>query len=295
MESIEEYMVAIRKIDEYSEYLAKRGRKMNSIETMRYMLIGSIRRMSDKDQHTDPTRIGRDEVLTMLDCNLSPTTKKTYVAVLRSWLRYNGNSVIEDMGLLWSDNAQSNVKWINEAEFKVALTMTRNPTEEMIMLLGARCGLRRHEMVVLKTTDIRDGMMTVHGKGHGADGKIRIIPLSEKMLKKISEYNLYREECKLGKRVTPGDYLLFRMTKNKITPFADNKINFVIKGISERSKIDFTPHSLRRLFATTAASCTDLHVVQTLMGHTNISTTERYVKRERSALMSAMEMISAKI
>lgn len=295
MESIEEYMVAIRKIDEYSEYLAKRGRKMNSIETMRYMLIGSIRRMSDKDQHTDPTKIGRDEVLTMLDCNLSPTTKKTYVAVLRSWLRYNGNSVIEDMGLLWSDNAQANVKWINEAEFKVALTMTKNPTEEMIMLLGARCGLRRHEMVVLKTTDIRDGMMTVHGKGHGADGKIRIIPLSEKMLKKISEYNLYREECELGKRVTPGDYLLFRMTKNKITPFADNKINFVIKGISERSKIDFTPHSLRRLFATTAASCTDLHVVQTLMGHTSISTTERYVKRERSALMSAMEMISAKI
>nr|DAP43243.1 MAG TPA: SITE SPECIFIC RECOMBINASE XERD [Bacteriophage sp.] len=295
MESIEEYMVAIRKIDEYSEYLAKRGRKTNSIETMRYMLTGSIRRMSDKDQHTDPTKIGRDEVLTMLDCNLSPTTKKTYVAVLRSWLKYNGNSVIEDMGLLWSDNAKANVKWINEAEFKVALTMTKNPTEEMIMLLGARCGLRRHEMVVLKTTDIRDGMMTVHGKGHGADGKIRIIPLSEKMLKKISEYNLYREECKFGKRVTPGDYLLFRMTKNKITPFADNKINFVIKGISERSKIDFTPHSLRRLFATTAASCTDLHVVQTLMGHTNISTTERYVKRERSALMSAMEMISAKI
>lgn len=295
MESIEEYMVAIRKIDEYSEYLAKRGRKMNSIETMRYMLIGSIRRMSDKDQHTDPTRIGRDEVLTMLDCDLSPTTKKTYVAVLRSWLRYNGNGVIEDMGLLWSDNAQANVKWINEAEFRVALTMTKNPTEEMIMLLGARCGLRRHEMVVLKTTDIRDGMMTVHGKGHGADGKIRIIPLSEKMLKKISEYNLYREECKLGRRVTPGDYFLFRMTKNEITPFADNKVNFIIKGISERSKIDFTPHSLRRLFATTAASCTDLHVVQTLMGHTSISTTERYVKRERSALMSAMEMISAKI
>lgn len=295
MESIEEYMVAIRKIDEYSEYLAKRGRKMNSIETMRYMLIGSIRRMSEKGQHTDPTKIGREEILTMLECDLSPTTKKTYTAVLRSWLRHNGNDTIDDMGLLWSDNAQSNVKWINEAEFKVALTMTRNPTEEMIMLLGARCGLRRHEMVVLKTTDIRDGMMTVHGKGHGADGKIRVIPLSEKMIRKISEYNQYREECKIGRKVAPGDYFLFRMTKTEITPFANNKVNFIIQGISERSKIDFTPHSLRRLFATTAASCTDLHVVQTLMGHTSISTTERYVKRERSVLMSAMEMISAKI
>lgn len=197
MESIEEYRVAIRKIDDYCDYLVKRGRKTNSIETMRYMLIGSIRRMSDKDQHTDPTKIGREEILTMLDCDLSPTTKKTYVAVLRSWIRYNGNNVVDDMGLLWDDNAQVNVKWINEAEFKIAITMARNPTEEMIMLLGARCGLRRHEMVVLKTTDIRDGMMTVHGKGHGTDGKVRVIPLSEKMIKKISEYNLYREECKI--------------------------------------------------------------------------------------------------
>ena len=131
----------MRKIDDYCDYLAKKGRKMNSIETMRYMLIGSIRRMSDKDQHTDPTKIGREEIL----------------------------------------------------------------------------------------------------------------------------------------------------------PFEDDKVNYAINGISERSKIDFTPHSLRRLFATTAVSCTDLYVVQTLMGHTSISTTERYVKRERSALMSAMEMISAKI
>lgn len=295
MESIEEYMVAIRKIDDYCDYLAKKGRKTNSIETMRYMLIGSIRRMSEKGQHTDPTKIGREEILTMLDCDLSPTTKKTYVAVLRSWIRYNGNNVVDDMGLLWDDNAQVNVKWINEAEFKVALTMARNPTEEMIMLLGARCGLRRHEMVVLKTTDIRDGMMTVHGKGHGTDGKVRVIPLSEKMIKKISEYNLYREECKLGRKVTPGDYFLFRMTKKEILPFEDDKVNYIVSGISKRSKIDFTPHSLRRLFATTAVSCTDLYVVQTLMGHTSISTTERYVKRERSALMSAMEMISAKI
>ena len=157
MESIEEYMVAMRKIDDYCDYLAKRGRKTNSIETMRYMLIGSIRRMSEKGQHTDPTKIGREEILTMLECDLSPTTKK------------------------------------------------------------------------------------------------------------------------------------------EILPFEDDKVNYIVSGISKRSKIDFTPHSLRRLFATTAVSCTDLYVVQTLMGHTNISTTERYVKRERSALMSAMEMISAKI
>lgn len=64
MESIEEYRVAIRKIDDYCDYLAKRGRKTNSIETMRYMLIGSIRRMSEKGQHTDPTKIGREEILT---------------------------------------------------------------------------------------------------------------------------------------------------------------------------------------------------------------------------------------
>ena len=155
MESIEEYMVAIRKIDDYCDYLAKRGRKTNSIETMRYMLIGSIRRMNDKDQHTDPTKIRR--------------------------------------------------------------------------------------------------------------------------------------------KATPGDYFLFRMTKKEIIPFDDDKVNYIVSGISKRSKIDFTLHSLRRLFATTAVSCTDLYVVQTLMGHTSISTTERYVKRERSALMSAMEMISAKI
>lgn len=295
MQSIEEYRQAMKKIDEHCDYLDRRGRKQSSVYAVRKALKSIIDKLGDENLHMDPTMIGRKEVVAILESDLAPATKRSYVSIMSRWMKLNGNYAIDDMCLMWNDDASPNVKWMDEAEFKIAMMSTQDPTEEMILLLGARCGLRRHEMVQLKVSDISGSSMIIHGKGHGADGKIRVIPLSSKMMTKISAYNLYRESCKIGRDVVQGDYFLFKMTKKRIRPVDDDRINYIVKAISERTGIDFTPHSLRRLFATTAVSVADIHVVQTLMGHSSIATTERYVRRDRNVLMDAMELVSAKI
>ena len=295
MSRIAELKESRAKIEEYCEFLRKRGRKESSIYTVTKALRGAIKRLTDEGLEITPERIGRDEVLAILRSDLAPATKRSYVTILSRWMRHFGNFAINDMGLMWNDDASPNVKWIDEAEFKIALMSVKDPTEEMILLLGARCGLRRHEISQLRVSDIKGSQMIIHGKGHGVDGKIRIIPLSSKMVEKIKAYKAYREREKIGMRVRVGDYFLFNTSKYELFPVTDDRVNYIVHDISTRTGIDFTPHSLRRLFATTAASVTDIHIVQTLMGHSSIATTERYIRRDRSAMLDAMEMVSAKI
>lgn len=295
MTGIEEYRQSMAKIDEFCSIMARKGRKANSISVFRSMTTSMIRFLNDHEMHVTPEQIGEDEIREIIDYyQIGPATMKGYIESLGKWMVHYGNYTVKEMDLLWNAEERVNIRWIDEAEFRTLLRCARNPTEAMILLLGAKCGLRRHEMTSLKISDIRGNVMTVYGKGHGA-GKIRQIPLSDEMMRRIHDYMDWRGRSMEGKESTAGDRLLIRPYKSKVTGIRDDWINITLRDLSIATGIDFTPHSLRRLFATTAASCTSIYNVQTLMGHSSIAMTERYIKRKQSELESAMEAISATI
>jgi len=134
------------------------------------------------------------------------------------------------------------------------------------------CGLRVSELVNLKLSDIyRDEQFVrVFGKG----SKERLVPISSTALREIDNYWSWREELK----IKPGeeDYLFLNRRGAHLTR---TMILIMLKQQAEEAGIQKTisPHTLRHSFATALLEGgADLRVIQALLGHESIATTEIY-------------------
>lgn len=143
----------------------------------------------------------------------------------------------------------------------------------MLELMYA-AGLRVSEMVSLKITSIinvNDGKaLLVKGKGN----KERILPLTKKAMQALESYLKIREIF-LKKGI--NSEFLFLSGKSHISR---QRFWQMLKKIGAHSGIDaakISPHVLRHSFATHLLNHgADLRIVQELLGHSNIATTEIY-------------------
>jgi integrase/recombinase XerD len=140
-------------------------------------------------------------------------------------------------------------------------------------------GLRVSELVTLHTTQVsRDmGVVRVMGKG----SKERLVPLGEEALDWLRRYLEDGRGVLLGKQMTDALFVTARgegMTRQMFW--------YLIKKHAKRGGLNkpMSPHTLRHAFATHLLNHgADLRVVQMLLGHADISTTQIYthVARER--------------
>ena len=134
------------------------------------------------------------------------------------------------------------------------------------------CGLRISELLDLKIEDIdfNESFLICYGKGD----KERIIPIGRYALDFLTLY-IGKVRGKLDKGKADGIiFLNKRGGKISRMGFWKRFKNYCIKaGISKR----VTPHTFRHSFAThLLEGGADLRVVQTLLGHNDISTTQIY-------------------
>ena len=140
-------------------------------------------------------------------------------------------------------------------------------------------GLRVSELVSLKTvqTDLRAGVVRVMGKG----SKERLVPLGEESMDWITRYlNEARPELK-GKRDPEALFITARGAGMTRQAFWHLIRRYGARAIPGKK---LSPHVLRHAFATHLINHgADLRVVQLLLGHADISTTQIYthVARER--------------
>ncbi len=134
------------------------------------------------------------------------------------------------------------------------------------------CGLRVSELVSLKISDLfpDEQFIRVFGKG----SKQRLVPIGEPALKAI---RLYREVRDAGPVQKAAEDILFlnrrggRLTREMI--FHIVKDQAAAAGIRK----DISPHTFRHSFAThLVENGADLRVVQQMLGHESILTTEIY-------------------
>jgi len=140
-------------------------------------------------------------------------------------------------------------------------------------------GLRVSELVALKTyqTDLRAGVVRVMGKG----SKERLVPLGEESIDWIARYlNEARLQLK-GKREPEALFVTARGAGMTRQAFWHLIRRYGARAIPGKK---LSPHVLRHAFATHLINHgADLRVVQLLLGHADISTTQIYthVARER--------------
>ena len=149
----------------------------------------------------------------------------------------------------------------------------------MLELLYAT-GLRVSELVGLTLSELSltEGLVRVFGKG----GKERIVPLGEEARNWIERYLKDARGAILGRRVADALFVTQRAHSMSRQMFW-----ILIKRYTARAAIDapLSPHGLRHAFATHLLNHgADLRVVQLLLGHADISTTQIYTHVARARL-----------
>ena len=146
-------------------------------------------------------------------------------------------------------------------------------------------GLRVSELVTLKTPQIsRDmGVVRVLGKG----SKERLVPLGEEALNWLERYLRDSRPALLGQRVSDALFVTARATGMTRQSFWHLIKRYALQAGLHKP---ISPHTLRHAFATHLLNHgADLRVVQLLLGHSDISTTQIYthVARERMKQLHA--------
>jgi integrase/recombinase XerD len=147
-----------------------------------------------------------------------------------------------------------------------------NLCDQAVLELAYASGLRLAELknLRLEQLSLDAGFINVIGKGN----KERVVPVGRKAVAALNRYL----EASRPKLVTPRSPANVFLTRRG-TPFAAVTLWLRIKNRIRRAGAvrNITPHMLRHSFATHLLEHgADLRVIQELLGHANISTTEVY-------------------
>lgn len=142
------------------------------------------------------------------------------------------------------------------------------------------CGLRVSELCNLKISDLylKEGFIKVEGKGN----KQRLVPISPRAIKEITNYFPYRNEG-----VVKPAYEDFVFISRRGKNISRIMVFHIIKELAKQIKLKKTisPHTFRHSFAThLLEGGANLRAIQSMLGHEDIGTTEIYTHIDRSRL-----------
>ena len=164
-------------------------------------------------------------------------------------------------------------------EIEEILSHNLSVLQRVIVELLYGCGLRVSKLTELKVTsyDLKNRYLQCRGKG----SKERIVPLGKKACEAIDDYIKEREFLILKYNLDTENLLLTEKGKNitrqEVYNFIREQGKFLNKKIS--------PHTLRHSFAThLLENGADLRVVQELLGHSDVATTQLYTHISKKRL-----------
>ncbi len=221
-----------------------------------------------------------------------PSSQRRVLAALRRYYRHliARGAIDEDPTALLDSpmSAERFPKTLSEAQVEALLAA---PDPDTTLGLRDRCmlevlyatGLRVSELVSLKTfsTSLQDGLVRVLGKG----SKERLVPLGDVAVECLQRYLADARPQLLGSGHS-DDVFLTRLGKGMTRQMFWRiiKRHALVAGIAPER---LSPHTLRHAFATHLINHgADLRVVQMLLGHADISTTQVYTHVARERLKS---------
>lgn len=149
------------------------------------------------------------------------------------------------------------------------------------------CGLRVSELTNLKLSNmyLHIGFIKVIGKGN----KERMIPIGDQAIKHLEFYLLDRN--KMSNIKTESEDIVFLNRRGR--QLTRNMIFIIIKELAKKAGIEkkVSPHTFRHTFAThLIEGGANLRVVQDLLGHKSITTTEIYTHLDVSYLKETLQL-----
>lgn len=163
-------------------------------------------------------------------------------------------------------------RYLRDEEVPQLFTHIKNNRDRAIFMLMLRCGLRLEEVanLTLRAMDLRRAQLFIFdGKG----GKDRIVYLSDDAFEALSRYLKKRPSSRVRKvfLVEKGTY--------KGKPLSMRGIQKRMEHYAKKAGLKVSCHQLRHTMATQLLNAdADLVIIQDLLGHNQIRTTQRYCK-----------------
>jgi len=263
-----------RDVDQFFQFLAGHTGGPVSLATLRDLRGGDIRAFMARRRNE----------------TLGSRSLARVLSALKSFFRF-----LEREGVLASEalnviRTPKLPKSLPKALTVIEARNTISTTEEMedcpwvaardmaVLSLCYGAGLRISEALAVTRADLESAVIRVTGKG----GKIRMVPLIAAVRKSI---DLYLELCPFG---LTSDEPLFRGVKGGV--LSPRLIQKRVENL--RSALGLppsaTPHALRHSFATHLLGAGgDLRVIQELLGHASLSTTQIYTAVDTGRLLDS--------
>ncbi len=170
-------------------------------------------------------------------------------------------------------------KVLSIEEINTILAEDLTAVQRVIMELLYGCGLRVSELAGLNVNDvdIRAKYLRCFGKG----SKERLVPLNKNAIKALKGFYPEREYIVNKYNLDTGKILLHDSGK----PFTRQDIYNFIHSQGLKLHKSISPHTLRHSFAThLLENGADLRVVQELLGHSDVATTQLYTHISKKRL-----------
>ena len=270
----------------------ERGLSENTLAAYRNDLNGYARWLSGQPR-SDLMAAGREDVQTYLAqrvaARASPRSTARLLSTLRrfyAWLRRENRINEDPTALIEAPKLGRPLpKTLTEAEVEALLAAPNTQTtlglrdRTMLEVLYAS-GLRVSELVGLRLMqlNLQQGVIRVTGKGN----KERLVPLGDEAVSWLQRY--LRESRIALLHGQSCDALFVTQRREAMTRQA---FWYMIKRHAKTAHIEkaLSPHTLRHAFATHLLNHgADLRVVQMLLGHSDLSTTQIYTHVAKARL-----------
>ncbi len=221
----------------------------------------------------------------------SSTTRSKKISAIRSFFKFisvNEKIIVENpaVNLAFPKAKKTLPKHLKLDESLRLLNSVNGPNKERdyaIILLFLTCGMRLQELVNINVKDIRSQSLVITGKGN----KERTVYLSDACVNAVNAYLKVRPNDSLIDR----EALFISRNRRRITCRMVEKIVEKYLKIAGLDGLGLSVHKLRHTAATLMyqEGHVDVRLLQEILGHTNLSTTQIYTHVSSDQLKTAID------
>ncbi len=273
-------------LSEYLEYISvERGLSSNTEQAYRRDIIAFINFLEKSlvfefEKVTKP--VINSYIRELRSLNYSPTSTVRKTASLRGWFKWlSANELIEHDPTVSLEGLRLSrylPKVLSANDINALFSQNLNNLQKAILELLYGAGLRVSEVSGLNISNINlaQGYIRCFGKG----SKERLVPIGDLAKRAVEAYLKERNLISTGN--TAKTQALFLGVNGRITR---QEIYKLVKESGKLINKNITPHTLRHSFAThMLENGADLRVVQELLGHSSVATTQLYTHISKKRL-----------